>query len=356
MDAKPTSWWARWFGWGGRGSTPPALATPRATPPTPRVVGPLPTPADLAALPSRTPVAAPWHGVEAPPSSDADVVRTALLQRLYHELDRAPSEGDRTFLNRVVRDCGAARLELPLFPDAAIRLDRLLRAGDPPVSEVAALVRRETDLVRRVWQHASGAAYRGQPPSTLDQAIVRVGFESLWRIGMSACVNGPVFRVRGFQDQANRARACAIVASEVAHTVGAWHPDAYLSGLLHGVGKLVFYRCAVVKPPAPVPDPARVERLAHALHPWVGVLVADAWGFSPGVGAGIAYWPNVEACPEAWRDVARVVRVASIAAETTAEARAGRDCGGLAALAEIEGVDPAKVLSLADAAWAGVAR
>jgi HD-like signal output (HDOD) protein len=284
-----------------------------------------------------------------------------LVARLFAELDRVSEEGDRAFLTRLVRDCGAARLDFPLFPDAALRLDGLLRKGDPSVSAVADIVKREPDLVRRVWQQASGVAYGGKAPGSLDAAIVRIGYDALWRIGMSACTNAPVFRVRGFEASANHVRGLSIVSSETAAAVLPG-PEPFLAALLHGVGRLLFYRCAVVRPGAPAPEPARVEALARALYPNVGVLIADAWGFGSLVAAGVGYAADPSRAPEDTRAVARAVRAAHIAAVASAEARAGREVGGLAALMALSEApepgrvrfDAARVLRAADSAWAGV--
>jgi hypothetical protein len=350
--------WLRMLRWLGLARPPAAVASPPAAP---AGLPDMPAPAAIAGLPDGARPPAPWEGAEAAVSFEADAVRTALVARLFEAVDRAASEGDRAFLTRLIRDCGAARLDFPLFPDAALRLDALLRRGDPSVSSVADVVKREPDLVRRVWQQASGVAYGGRPPASLDAAIVRIGFDALWRIGMSACTNAPVFRVRGYESSANHVRGVSIVASETAPMLLPG-PEPFLGALLYGVGRLLFYRCAVVRPGQPAPDPACVEDAARRWYPSVGVLIADAWGFGPGVAAGVGFAPDPSRAPEEHRAVARAVRAAHVAALTTSEARAGRDVGGLAELLAIAAqeepgalrFDPARVVAAADAAWTGV--
>lgn len=319
----------------------------------PAVEAPGFSPAALASLPVPTPVEAPWEGALALPSASPDEARKAALEHLWRALDGVKSEADRAFLLKLSRECGASRVDFPLFPDAALQLDAALRGREPDVDEVARIVRREPDLARRVWQEANGAFFL-RKAATLDEAIVRVGFDALWRIGMRACMNAPVFRVRGFEREVNHARAVSIVTADVAEFV-APGGDVFMAGLLHAIGKLVVYRAASARPPAAEPDAALVRDVARALHPTLGVLVADAWKLPPAVVAAIAHASYPERAAGDEREAARAVRAGCIAAYTAAEARAGRDVGGLRALLALPGppLDAARLVARADEAWNG---
>jgi len=348
-------WWQPLLRWlrVGRDPVPPlAPSLPRPERQVAAADSGQASPADLAALPEGAGLA-PWADAR-PAPGDANASRPALLEQLYAEHDRATSEGDRAFLQRMIRECGSRKLDFPLFPDVALELDSMLRHGEPPAADVVRLVRREPDLVRRVWQQASGATF-ARRAETLEEAVLRLGYQSIWRIGMGACMNAPVFRVRGFQGEANHVRALGIVAADVAVRV---HPggDTYMAGLLHGVGKLLVYRAAVVRPGQPAPEASLVHRMALEHHPSIGVLIADAWSMSPEVVGAVGAWPlrQLHAQPE--HAVARAVYVGCVAAHTAAEARAGRDCGGLMALVNLPGqpVDAARWIARAHEAWDGV--
>jgi len=312
------------------------------------------TPADIAALPAAPTGIAPWDGEVAAVSGDPDAVRTSILELLWNELDRTKAEGDRAFLTRLMRECGSRKLDFPLFPDAALQLDAILRGRDPTVHEVARVVRREPDMVRRVWLEANSVNFSGRV-STLDEAIIRVGFDPLWRLAMRACMNAPVFRVRGYQNEVNQVRAVSIVTADVASTV-LGGGDTFLAGLLHGIGKLLVYRAAVVRPNLPVPDPEVVRCIARTHHPSMGVLIAASWKMSPMVCSAIAAAPDPGRLQEPELRVACAVRAGSIAAHTVAEGRAGREVGGLLALLSLPGptVDAAWLIARANAAWDGI--
>lgn len=314
----------------------------------------LPSPAILAELPSAERVEAPWEGARAAASAEIDELRIALLNDLFAERDQVSARADRDFLERIARQCGTNKLDLPLFPDAVVRLDRVLRRKESSVREVAQIVRREAELARRVWQEADSAHYL-ERASTLDEAIVRVGFEPLWRIGMRACMNAPVFRVRGFQRQANHVRAVSIVTAELATTLRSGG-EVFLAGLLHAIGKLLVYRAAVVRPNQPAPGVDLVERIARAYHPSVGAIMARSWKMPQEVCSAIAFVPDPLRLADGELQTAMAVRAACIATHTAAEARAHRDVGGLLALMDLPAIqfDPGQLIARAHTVWDGL--
>ena len=55
------------------------------------------------------------------------------------------------------------------------------------------------------------------------QAIARLGFDELWKVGMSLCLHEGVFRVRGFQDEVEEVRQHGIIAADVRHNWVRWY-------------------------------------------------------------------------------------------------------------------------------------
>jgi len=278
----------------------------------------------------------PWDLGGVAPSLDAKVVRTALLGDLFRRGDECENDGDRAFISRLVRIVGTEKLDLPPFPDVARQLDKLLRQPEVPMNKVVKIAERDPSLVKRIWQIACSANFL-EPPTSFQAAVSRVGFDALWRVGMSTCMYDAVFRVRGFQEAVDRVRAHGVVSAEVASWLA---PDdkgqIYLAGLLHDVGKLLIYRTASVKPPNPPPSMEYVEQIAQRYHPAIGVLVARSWQLGDVVTAGAGFHHAPDMVDEAFRDVAWRVRIADIATYTAEYARNGQDCGGLMALLEIE--------------------
>jgi len=281
----------------------------------------------------------PWVDAISAPRLDFAGLQQSLREQL--ETDKAifPTDIDIDFVDRVIAESCGEELELPIFPDAARQLDQLLRQGEPSVAEAVEIIKREPDLVRRVWQAASNAAYAHQVGS-LDHAVVRIGLDRLWRIGMSALLYSPLFRVRGYTEQAERVRNVSIVAAEVA----AWLSnestgDTYVAGLLHEVGRLFVYRCAVVRPGQDEPSKDVVDWIADRYYPWFSVLIASTWGLSEDIQAAVGHHPEPENPSAGEGELPSLVKVGQVTGHMVVARRRMRDCGGEEALKTIRRVD-----------------
>jgi HD-like signal output (HDOD) protein len=264
------------------------------------------------------------------------------------------AEADARFLGNLVRCLGSERLELPVFPDVSLRLDRLLRQPSPSLSEVTELVSSDPDLLRRVWS-ASQSAMFARGVSNLDHAIARIGFDALWRIGMTACVHAPVFRAGPYQRRVEQLRARGMVAGKVAAWMGDdSRGDAFLAGMLHGAGGLYVWRNAAQGGRAH-PSMGRIRRVLREHSCSFGVLMARAWGFGDRVAAGVGYWPQPERVASEHEPFVRTVHRAVVATMSVEEGRAGRDCGGLDALDRYEDAQfsARATLARAERCWRG---
>jgi HD-like signal output (HDOD) protein len=220
------------------------------------------------------------------------------------------------------------KLEIPPFPDIARKLDSLLKKGDPRMSQVTKLVERDSALVRRVWMAGSSAVFPG-PPDSVHHAIARIGFDALWRIGMSICVHSPLFRVAGYQARADAVRDHGLVVADMAAWLsGETRGKHYLAGLLHDVGKLVVFRAASTKDPEARPSEKLVDEIIDRHHSSLGVLAASAWALGDEVSEAIGF----HHAPELGGSPAKVLWLADVATITAALELSGRASNGLHAL------------------------
>lgn len=313
----PSDWAARVWVW---------LRAPRtlgaSVPEVPRVQPSAPPPARSGQSPP-----APWVAAAPAAALEPGALRAGLLRGLLAEQAGLAPGPDRAFVERLLHLVGDERLELPVFPAVAQEINGLLAQGQPSASAVARLIEHEPDLLRRVWQ-AGGRGPFARRPASLDHAIARMGLDGLWRVVMEASVHAPVLHVGRMQAAALRSRARSVVAAEVA----SWlldepRGDAWMAGMLHGVGRLVIYtHAAGVR--GDRPSFGLVDRLAERLHPSVGVLVAQAWGLSPAVALGVGAYPAPDWQVGAPQALARAVRAGVVAGWTLELGRQGLDCGG----------------------------
>jgi HD-like signal output (HDOD) protein len=273
-----------------------------------------------------------WEdGAPADSNSPSDT-RKSLTAKLYLLRDELTNEADRAFIERLLRVVSIETLEFPPFPEVARKLDRLLSRGDPSMFQVVRLVERDPSLVRRIWSAGSGAAYVN-PPSSLHHAIARIGFDALWRIGMSICVHSPVFRVAGFQKEADEAREHGVLVADLAAWMsGEKRGEVYLSALLHDIGKLVVYRAASVREPTERPSRTLVDAVVNRFHSSIGQLATNAWNLGANVNTAVGFHHS-PASEHANRE--SIIVWASDVAEITARLeRRGIECSGLRSLDE----------------------
>ena len=124
---------------------------------------------------------------------------------------------------------------------------------------------------------------------SLQQAISRLGMTTIRQIALAVSCETRVFRVKGHEGRVRemfRHSLCtSFLAQEIARLVRRNVEEAFLSGLLHDVGRPVVLqevidlsaelRCAL-------PGDA-LEATMDAFHARAGAAVARTWGFLPGL-------------------------------------------------------------------------
>ena len=206
-------------------------------------------------------------------------------------------------------------LELEPFPQAGIRLAGLSARGGVEVRDVVEVVSLDPVLTGAVLRQANSASSSPlHGISDVRQATVRLGIESVIRLGISAA----------FQDRLRRAGVGAeeqtLWRHSVAASLAASHlrdralqpvaADVVVSALLHDVGKLVLLQHAasakVVEPPvvadgAPPPLLADEDSL-YQHHAELGEVIARHWKLPASIAEAIRdhHGPPVGARPASW--------------------------------------------------------
>jgi putative nucleotidyltransferase with HDIG domain len=188
----------------------------------------------------------------------------------------------RVLFQRVAEKC-----DLPPLPVVATRALVVARDPDTTVRQLARLVSTDAALAARVLRIARSPMYlRRIPPSTLEEAVMAVGFDALRQIITTASARS-VYRANDRIADALWAHslATALAADELAaeeHVPRGG--NTFIAGLLHDIGKLVFY----------LSDPQSFPRLGHAddateeqvygvTHAAVGACLAEQWGIDDAV-------------------------------------------------------------------------
>ena len=83
-----------------------------------------------------------------------------------------------SFVERLAQDLRDERLELPAFPEAVIRIQRVLQSPDTRTEDVVRILSSEPALAARLLRMANSAEFRrvDQNITDLKTAVARMGF------------------------------------------------------------------------------------------------------------------------------------------------------------------------------------
>jgi HD-like signal output (HDOD) protein len=129
----------------------------------------------------------------------------------------------------------------PLLPGVALEIMQIAQRPKVQFAEVVALLEKDALLAAKVLALASSAAYATRTPvSSLYQATIRLGLNTLRNLVLEAALHLRVFRVPGYEEPMQRlARHSAAVAHITRATCARTNVDAgfaFACGLLHDVG------------------------------------------------------------------------------------------------------------------------
>ncbi|RMF98411.1 MAG: HDOD domain-containing protein [Gammaproteobacteria bacterium] len=188
----------------------------------------------------------------------------------------------------------SGRVEIPGFPDVAMRLNRALRAEDTEIREIVALINSEPGLVSRLLQIANSVAFNrsGKPVGDLKAAVSRLGFKNVWSAASS-------YSIRQLQQldwlkplrpwlaevwlSSNHVAAICIV---VARQFGQLADEAMVTGLLHRVGELYLLTHAH-KRGVDVQRDQDWETVLRQWQPTIGEQIVSQWGLPIHISAAV---------------------------------------------------------------------
>lgn len=186
----------------------------------------------------------------------------------------------------------AAVNELPSMPHVVSKVLELLADPNRGMHELVKVLSRDPSLVARLIRVSNSALYgRGQETTTLDQAVVRLGANTVRSLVMATSMRSlfPLEKSRiGVWGQSlwEHSLECGLAARGAA--LAARYPDpeeAFVAGVLHDIGKVVILLNRpeeygrILKEQGPAwSDSARAERRVLGFdHAEVGELLLGKW-------------------------------------------------------------------------------
>jgi HD-like signal output (HDOD) protein len=200
-------------------------------------------------------------------------------------LARETSADAFEFVRDLAAELSEGTIELPSFPDVAIRVQKVLSEDDADSARVVRVLGAEPVLAARVLSMANAAALNpsGKPVTDLRAAITRLGFDAL-RSAAIGFAMAQIQRAKEFkgierhlsalwQQSVLVAALCFVVARRT-DKIG---PDtAMLAGLVHGVGRL-YILTRSMKHPALFGNQKTYQQIVHDWHGNIAKALLESW-------------------------------------------------------------------------------
>ena len=200
------------------------------------------------------------------------------------------------FVQELAQGLSRREIELPSFPDVAIRVRKVLSDDDVTAQDIVRVVGSEPALAARIMQMANSAAlgHVGKPIADLRAAITRIGF-NLVRSAAIAFAMSQLRRSEDLKPMAaslqvhwERSSLVAAFSSVVARRYSKINGDtALLAGLLHGVGKL-YIMTRAIKHPALFADQATFHEIERDWHASIATAMLETWAIPADIVSAVA--------------------------------------------------------------------
>jgi HD-like signal output (HDOD) protein len=190
------------------------------------------------------------------------------------------------FLGGLAAEVSKGTVNLPSFPDVVMRIRKALAEPEVSVTEIVRIVGTEPRLAARLLQAANSAAFNpaGKHLTDLRAAITRLGHRPVQSAAMSFAIKqlrlAPALRTisKPLNILWEQSIAVAAISQVVARRTRVSPEEAFLTGLLHGIGRLYLMVRSVGKSDRLYQDPSFVDMIAN-WHPAIGKAVLENWGF-----------------------------------------------------------------------------
>jgi HD-like signal output (HDOD) protein len=192
------------------------------------------------------------------------------------------------FVRTLAGELSAGKVELPSFPEIAVRVRRILADPKASIDQVIRVVGSEPALAARLMRLANSASINrsGRPVADLRTAINRIGYNMV----RSAAMSFAMAQIRNanklagleeyLSDLWQRSTLVAAFAYVLARTCSRVSADeAMLGGMMHGIGKLYVLTRATSHPEL-FADSRTLGGIINDWHASIGKAILENWDFS----------------------------------------------------------------------------
>jgi HD-like signal output (HDOD) protein len=257
------------------------------------------------------------------------------------------------FLGQVAAELSSGTVDLPCFPDVVLRIRKALDDPNNTPGKTVTVVGAEPRLAARLLQMANSAAFNpaNKPVADLRTAITRLGQKAVQSAAMA-------FALQHMKDQESlksiaeplsalwkESISVALICQIVAGRTKISPDEAFLTGLLHGIGRLYLMVRAIGKAREFGDQKSFIELVAD----WqasIGKAVLENWGFPPQMCEAVAEQRDYE------RTRKRIVELTDVLIVSIVLCEALRMPAP--PTMDTDGIEPFATIGLSDAACAEI--
>jgi len=208
---------------------------------------------------------------------------------------QAQSNAAFDFVRTLAAELSGGNVDLPSFPEIAVRVRRVLSDPDSSVEQVVRVVGSEPALAARLMRISNSASLNrsGRPVTDLRTAINRIGYNMV----RSASISFSMAQIRnssklaGLEHHLNdlwqNSTVVAAFAYVLARNCTKVNPDeAMLTGMMHGIGKL-YVLTRVIDHPELFASNTMLNQIIGEWHTSIGKAIMENWNFSESMAAAV---------------------------------------------------------------------
>lgn len=224
------------------------------------------------------------------------------------------------FVSELAQEVSSGKVELPSFPDVAVRVRKVLADEQVSNEQIARIVGSDAGLAARVLTLGNSAALNrsGKAVADLKIAINRIGHNNVRTAAVAFAIAQlrRASELRNIAPQLERvwqeATMVAALSFSIASRCQLNSDESMLAGLLHNVGKL-YILARANRHGGLFNEPPVLAQIMRDWHANVGKAIVENWGFPEHIAEAIGEHENIDrAVGQA--DVTDVLTVAVMAA------------------------------------------
>jgi HD-like signal output (HDOD) protein len=223
------------------------------------------------------------------------------------------------FVQFLAQELSSGKVELPSFPDIAIKVRKVLADDNVNLDMVLRVVGSEPTLAARLLQIANSAALsNGTPVRDLRNAVQRMGLNMVRSasIAFAMAQMKKAHDLKGLEAPMTvlwqRCTAVAAMAHVVARRLTKVNPDtALLAGLLHGVGELYILTRAN-RHPALFADRPVYDTIVRDWHVSVAQALLENWEIAEDIVKAVSEFEDLDRRHTGPADLSDVLTVAHL--------------------------------------------